>query len=530
MRKSKKKSLASLKKLPIDVSSFTVMRENNYLYIDKTEIIHDLITNGRFYFLARPRRFGKSLLLSTLQQIFEGNKKLFDGLWIGAKNRYDWPVHPVIYLNFSEFSIRDLTRFSTSLAWKLDTIGHSYGIDLSDAPFSELKIQKLVTTLFTKNRVVILIDEYDYPLINNLDDLKLADAIRKELKTFFSSIKGLDDHLRAIFLTGVTKFSKTSLFSGLNNLNDLSTDIRAATLLGYTQKEIDIHFAAHIKKQAAFEQVSEQEIKDEMKEWYNGYRFSDADIKVYNPFSILYYFTKHKKANYWFESGTPGFLIGLLKNQYYELENLEDAHVTASSLGAFDLESLPLVTVLFQAGYLTIKSYDRVKNKYMLTFPNQEIRESFSKYLLAALSNEKVTSVEKMISSLGTALKDHNIDSFCTILQGLLAQVPYQLHIPQERYYHSLLQMICGLLDIDAQSEVSTDKGRIDLVIETHKEVYIFEVKLNADAQTALKQIEERRYYERYVSKHKKIFLIGLSFSRKKNKKGLFLDWCSKEL
>jgi hypothetical protein len=378
--------------------------------------------------------------------------------------------------------------------------------------------------------VVILIDEYDYPLINNLDDTHAAHEIRNELKNFFSAIKSLDSYLRAIFLTGVTKFSKTSIFSGLNNLNDISTDPRAATLLGYTQKEIDSYFEEYIKRQAAHEKLSMQEIKYEIKKWYNGYRFSKKDIRVYNPFSILYYFDKQELENYWFTSGTPSFLIKELKKNYQELEDLENVPVSASTLGTFDIDDLPLVTLLFQTGYLTINTYDAAINRYTLAYPNAEVRESFKKYLLAAYAHEKLITVDKYILSLNDALKTHDINSFCTILQGLLANIPYQLHIPQERYYHSLLQLICSMLDLEAQSEISTDKGRIDLVIETKKEVYIFEVKLNANAQTALKQIEERRYYERYISKRKKIHLIGLSFSRKKNKKGLFLDWISKTL
>jgi hypothetical protein len=529
-RAKKKQEIESLQKLPIDVSAFNVMIENNYLYSDKTEIIHDLITGGRFYFLSRPRRFGKSLLLSTLQEIFIGNKKLFKDLWIGKHARYEWPTHPVIYLNFSQFSIKDPERFVTSLCWKLDSIGKEYGLDLSDAPFPELKIQKLVETLFKENNVVILIDEYDYPLINNLDSLKIASEIRKELKNFFSAIKSLDAYLRAIFITGVTKFSKTSIFSGLNNLDDVTTDPRAATLLGYTHAEVEEYFDLFIKKQSKIKKIPENEIKKDLKEWYNGYRFSDAQIRVYNPFSILYYFKKQKLENYWFASGTPGFLIELLKNQYQDLEDLDKAQLTSTSLGIFDIESLPLITVLFQMGYLTINAYDPHKNKYTLMYPNAEVRESFKKYLLAAYSQERIPTIEKSLSELGQALEKHNVDSFCTILQGLLAQIPYQLHIPQERYYHSLFQLICSLLDIEAQSEISTDKGRIDLVIITKKDIYIFEIKLEAGSSAALHQIEERRYYELFLSKKKKITLIGLSFSRKKSKKGLFLDWKIKDL
>ena len=368
-RVKKKQEIESLKKLPIDVSAFDIMIEKNYLYIDKTEIIHDLITEGRFYFLSRPRRFGKSLFLSTLQEIFEGNKKLFKDLWIGKKNRYDWSIYPVIYLNFSDLDIATSSELKASLSWQLDAIAKNYGIDIKDAPSPGTKMQQLTRELFKKNSVVILIDEYDYPLINTLKNIKIAEANREVLKNFFSVIKSLDKYLRAVYITGVTKFSKTSIFSGLNNLNDLTTDPRAATLLGYTQKEINAYFAPYIKKQAAYEDLDENEIKQEIKNWYNGYRFSREDIRVYNPFSMLYYFEKKELDNYWFASGTPGFLIDLLKNQYEDLENLEEAQLTSASLGTFDIESLPLITILFQTGYLTINTYD--PDKKNILFPIQ---------------------------------------------------------------------------------------------------------------------------------------------------------------
>lgn len=526
----KKQAVESLQKLPIDVSAFDIMRADNYLYIDKTEIIHDLVTAGRFYFLSRPRRFGKSLFLSTLQELFEGNKKLFKDLWIGKENRYDWAAYPVIYLNFSDLDIATSHELKMSLSWKLNAIAKKHGIDVKDAPSPGLKIDMLVQELFKKNSVVILIDEYDYPLINNLDNLTVAKENRKVLKNFFSVVKSLDKYLRAIYITGVTKFSKTSIFSGLNNLNDLTTDPRAANLLGYTQYEIDTYFAPYIKKQADYEDLDENTIKQEMKKWYNGYRFSREDIKIYNPFSILYYLEKKELDNYWFESGTPGFLIELLTTQYEDLENLEKAQLSTRSLGTFDIESLPIITILFQSGYLTINSYNRITKKYTLTYPNAEVRESFKSYLLAAFSHETIPTVEKSISELGNALERHKVQEFCIILQSLLAQIPYQLHIKQERYYHSLFQLICSMLDINAQSEVSTNKGRIDLTIETKKHVYIFEIKLNESADKALQQIENRRYYERYIPKKKKITMVGLSFSRKNKNEGLILDWKIKEL
>jgi hypothetical protein len=303
------------KPLPIDVATFEVMISDGYLYIDKTKYIYDLYKGkGRYYFLSRPRRFGKSLLISTLKELFSGNKKLFDGLWISTSD-WEWKQHPIIHLDFSKLAHETSVELKADLTRALERIGDAHNIDLSKAKTPSSKLQDLVEALAKKNKVAILIDEYDKPIIDHIANIPLAEKNRAILKSFYDVIKGLDEHLRAIFVTGVSKFSKTSIFSGINNLNDISQDPIAASLLGYTQDELEHYLTPYISAIAIGQKRTQQEILDEMKEWYNGYRFSEDLVRVYNPFSVLYYLAKKKRANYWFASGTPTFLMKLLKKK-----------------------------------------------------------------------------------------------------------------------------------------------------------------------------------------------------------------------
>lgn len=354
----------------------------NYLYIDKTRRIFELVKDDRYFFLSRPRRFGKSLLISTLEEFFLGNRDLFKGLWL-EKADYGWPKHPVISLNFSDLDIDSATELKQSLALALDELAEDFGIDLSKYPTPGSKLKRLVKNLSEKNSVVILVDEYDYPLLNNLSNLKVAEANRKVLRNFFSVVKSLDRYLRAIFITGVSKFSKTSIFSGLNNLNDISIDPVAADLLGYTEVELDNYLEPYIAQLAEKEQKTVTVIRQEITQWYNGYRFSEAPIRVYNPFSVLYLLKKNKFTNYWFESGTPSYLVDLLAQQNYTLENIENAELSRKSLGTFDIGNLPLITLLFQTGYLTIHDYNSKDHTYKLDYPNKEVRESLAMCRLA---------------------------------------------------------------------------------------------------------------------------------------------------
>ena len=517
-----------MKKLPVDVSSLTTMIAGDYVYVDKTQQIYNLIMGGRLYFLSRPRRFGKSLLISTLKEIFEGNKDLFENLWIGKSN-YSWSKHPVIHLDFSAISHENAETLKVDLIWTLEKIAKDYNINISDAPSLETKLRSLVEQLSKRAHVVLLVDEYDYPLLKHINSLEAAKKIRDVLSSFFTVIKSLDAYMRAIFITGVTKFSKTSIFSGMNNLNDISLDAPSATLLGYTEEEIANYFKAHISYFSKSKNIKETSIMEEMKRWYNGYSFSGSkDIKVYNPFSILYLLHKQEFQNYWFESSTPTFLIKLIKSNPESIEQLGDANddiiLNRASLGAFDIEdNWPLYPILFQTGYLTIKSYDPTLQSYTLGYPNEEVRLSIATYLMAVATNKPPEFVNSAFFRMKTFIEQNDLKSFFLSYQSLLADIPYDHYIRRESFFHTLLHWTTAGIGLRPQSEVHTSIGRIDLVLATRNRIFLFEFKFDTEGKIALQQIKDRRYYEKYLDQKKPIILVGASFNY--DEKRVTIDW-----
>jgi hypothetical protein len=343
----------------------------------------------------------------------------------------------------------------------------------------------------------------------------LAEEMKNAIRGMYDTIKGLDEYLRAVFVTGVTKFAKASVFSGMNNLNDISFTDTSATLLGYTQEELTHHFAAYIQAVADKENISFDEVLATMKQWYNGYQFAESAAKVYNPFSVHYYLARKELANYWFQSGTPTFLIHFIKQQYADLETLFDEELKIEQLGTFDLEHIPLIPLLFQTGYLTIDQYDKKTRRFTLKYPNYEVEESFTKYIVSALTDAKITTVDSAAAQLRRALNQHDLERFCSVIQSLLAHIPYSLHINRESYYHSLFHFLMTLLILETQSEVLTNRGRIDTVIQTNDMIYIFELKVNKKPEEALQQIIDTKYYERYALYNKPIILVGLVFKTK---------------
>ncbi len=395
-----------MKKIPTTTSSFRQIIEENYLYIDKTEAIYNLINSDSYYFLSRPRRFGKSLLISTLSELFAGNRHLFKGLWIDSSD-YSWPQHPVISFDFSSITYSSSEDFKKSLAYDLDLKAKSLSIDITEASNPGDKLKTLVQQLARQNKVVILIDEYDYPLVSNITNIPLAQEILKIMSSFFGILKSLNPLVHAIFITGVSKFAKASVFSGLNNLNDISLDPIAATLLGFTEQELNTYFTPYVNSLAQLKGIPVDEIKNKTRHWYNGYRFSKLPEKVYNPFSVHYLFKKNEFTNYWFESGTPSFLIKIMAQQNCTLSDIEQFQFTTKSLGSFSLDRLPLIPLLFQTGYLTIDTYTIETDAYTLAFPNFEVKESFTLHLLGAFSQTDLVVIETIIPSLTSALENN---------------------------------------------------------------------------------------------------------------------------
>lgn len=374
-----------MKKLPIGIQSIEKIIKDGYVYVDKTALIYQLITEEPYYFLSRPRRFGKSLLVSTLKAIFTGNKELFKDCQIYLTD-YKWEKHPIIHLDFTQIPTDSPEQLEVALKEILESIAKSYNIPMSGSSL-QLQLANLIRELSKQNQVVFLVDEYDKPLIDNLSRLDIAAANRDLLRGFFGVLKGLDDHLKFVFVTGVSKFSHVSLFSGINHLKDITINPKYATLLGYTEEEITLFFKEHLANIAQKQTKTCQELTKLMQYWYNGYGFSREKATVYNPFSTLLFLENGEINNYWFQTATPTFLINVIKKQTYPLDQISGIQVGDTIFNNHDLEKISLISLMWQTGYLTIKSYDPSTRLYYLDYPNEEVKVSFLEYLAEGITN-----------------------------------------------------------------------------------------------------------------------------------------------
>jgi hypothetical protein len=512
-----------LQPLPIGIQSFTNLRSNGYLYVDKTQEIYRLITSGRVFFLSRPRRFGKSLLVSALEALFKGNKELFEGLYIYDKVNWD-KKYPVIKLDWSGIRHTQDTEMEEGLSFFMHETAAYYGITLTQK-YAANCFDELLRRLHEKtgSQAVVLVDEYDMPILDALnEEAEIQDSIHKFLQSFYKVLKAADDHLRFVFLTGVSRFSKVSIFSGLNNMNDITMDAQYAAICGYTQDELEQYFAPYIKQIADTEKSTPSEIVTKIRNWYNGFSW-DGVVSVYNPFSTLLLCNKKVFKNYWFETGTPTFLINLIKERNDVQLLLEPSQMQASEFNSFDYQTLDTKLLLFQTGYLTVKqaAQDLFGDQlvYTLGIPNEEVRSSLMEYLVSDFAVYPVSNTATMRSRMMRELLDGDVSSFEQSMRELFARIPYQLHIPRESYYHSLLLLWLNLLGFAVEAEVSTDKGRIDAVWTWNDRVVIAEVKFALDGavepllEDALNQIHDRRYYERYTGKHRRIALLAIAFA-----------------
>ncbi len=499
-----------MQKLPIGIQDFRKIREGDYLYVDKTQYIHELALQGGYYFLSRPRRFGKSLLVSTFKELFEGSKELFEGLWI--EDHWDWEkTNPVLHIPFSSLGYKDL-GLERALHRHLDKIIEAKGFDVEEESLSQKFEELLKAFAQTEGRVVLLIDEYDKPIIDYLGkEIEQAKENQQILKNFYSVIKDSDPYIRMVFITGVSKFSRVSIFSDLNNLDDLSLqDHRSNTMLGYTQEELEHFFSEHIAFTAPKLQLSKQELTDEIRRWYNGYSWNGADF-VYNPFSVLNFFTKRVFMNYWFKTATPTFLINLIRKEVYY--DFDDVKVGDVAFDSFDIEHLDIITLLFQTGYLTIKKYDANRELYTLGYPNREVKKSMLEYLVHAFSNTSATQVRAYAFEVADALEQEDFTKVREIFNILLYSLPYQLHQETEKFYHAIVHLFFKYMDLDVHSEVNTARGRADTIVIFDDKIYCFEFKLNRSAQEALEQLKNRGYADKYRDTGKKIILLGVNFS-----------------
>ncbi len=499
-----------LKKLPIGIQTIDKLILGNYLYIDKTKMIYELLETGSTYFLSRPRRFGKSLLISTLEQIFVGNKELFKGLWI-YDQPFAWEKHAVIRISFSGRKYENEQVLVDYIYLQLKKYADEYGITLKTIRYED-QFNELLRKLSKDRKVVVLIDEYDKPILDVIDNVELAKANRDTLKAFYSVIKESDEYLRFVLLTGVTKFSKVSVFSGMNNLNDISMNKRYSTLLGYTQDELEYYFKERIEPLSEVCGKSVADILMDIKLWYNGYRFGIDVTSVYNPFSTLLLFDNQAFSNYWFETGTPTFLVKLMRENNYELANLEEQNFEKYTFDSYEIERLQPTALLYQTGYLTIKSYDTETEFYRLGYPNHEVKKSLSTYLLDAYSGVQKDYSGSYIYQLITALKVFDNETFFETLRIFFADIPYDIQIKQEKYYQTIFYLVFTLIGMRIEAEVRTNKGRIDAVMIVGDVVHIFEFKLKGTAIEALEQIKTNNYYEKYMHKDRKIKMYGVAF------------------
>lgn len=506
-----------MKKLPIGKQTLRKVFEDNCVYADKTSFAEELITSPiEHYFLSRPRRFGKSLFLDTLKEIFEGNKELFEGCHIYNSSGYHWEKHPVIFLDFSQIPNESSEMFKIGLKEVLEEVARSWKISIIGSSPQAL-LRSLVKELSKQNRVVVLVDEYDKPIIDRLNDLDVAKENRDVLSSFFGVLKSLDAQLRFSFITGVSKFSHVSIFSGGNNLTDLTMKPEYAGILGFTEKELKEHFSEHIqsiaqKRSQLQVSVTEKEILDEMRTWYNGYRFSQKKTYVYNPLSTLNFLNDGVSKAYWYVSGTPSFLIDQAKKHPESMVSLEG--ITTREEDLMDISSFDDIGVpalMYQTGYFTIKEYFEDTDSYQLGFPNKEVKSSF----IGSLTKNFVPRLDSTSSvKLIQAMENQQLAPFFKHLEMAIASFANTLFAgAKESTYHIVVLSIMHGMGLYPLSERSTNKGRIDVVLEMSKAIYIIEIKLDRTPEEALKQIHNQGYFKPYTQQGKEIVLVGANFS-----------------
>ena len=499
------------RRLPIGIQNFRKIREENYYYVDKTAYIRRLLDEGTHYFLSRPRRFGKSLFLDTLKELFEGNEPLFEELYI--HDHYDWQVrHPVVRLSFGRGNFKEAGYLHANVMAQLHTVAEEAGIapryDTAPECFSDL-IRVLHRQV--EQRVAVLIDEYDKPILDALDVPEVARANRDFLRGLYATIKDCDAHVRFTFLTGVSKFSKVQLFSGLNNLKDITIDSRYSAVCGYTEEDLDTVFAPELPGLD----------RDEIRDWYNGYSWL-GDERVYNPFDILLLFDKRTFGTYWFETGTPAFLIETLFNRRVSSLELDNMIGGEELLSTFDVDDMATEALLFQTGYLTITEEEDLggESLYRLGYPNREVRQSLNRSLLRYLVKDSTRQMANTVR-LYRLLEANNFAGLETLFHAFFASIPYEWYTNNdianfEGYYASVFYSYFAGLGLNITVEDSTSHGRLDMAVHFNDNIYLFEFKVveMASEGAAMAQLQEKGYADKYRGLDQPIHLIGVEFSK----------------
>lgn len=523
-------------KYPIGIQSFEKIRQGDYVYVDKTDLIYKL-AKGSIYFLARPRRFGKSLLISTLKAYFEGRRDLFEGLRMMDMEQ-KWTKYPVIIFDFNGIDKHTPNSLANYLGQVIRETEAKYQLPCFETDDVPLRFRTLIPRLHeaTGQRVVVLIDEYDKPLLDlldteNPDDEKLLATNRELLKAFFSIFKATDDHLRFVMLTGITKFSQVSMFSGFNQPDDISLDKRYDTLLGITEQELHSVFAEGISELAETIGKNEEETKDLLKKRYDGYHFSERMIDVYNPFSILNTFSKLKMNDYWFASGTPTYLVRLLGNSQEDIMSYTSGEHMLDEFLNYKADTARPLPMIFQAGYLTVKGYDPEFETYQLDFPNNEVKQG----LITLLANNYLQldgQVAPWVQKIVRSLREGDLEQTRKLFTAFLAETPYSMRPKKDQkdrelYFHYTFYLLMRLISCyTVYTEKQLSEGRADCIVETPKYVYIFEFKLDGTADEALSQINNKGYGKPYEADSRQVYFVGASFS---SKTGTVEDWKVKQ-
>ena len=505
-----------MKEIPIGIQAFSSLIKEGFVYLDKTDMIYKLANRKACYFLSRPRRFGKSLTLSTLKAYFCGQKELFAGLKI-EKLETKWEKYPVLFFDFNSATYDTFKNFREELGSQLEDFEADYGIQAKGSLSNRFK--RLVNTVAkqTGKEVVILVDEYDKPLLNNISNKPLQEKIRKEMKAFYGVLKTCDEQIKMAFITGVTKFSKVSLFSDVNNLTDISQEREFSMLCGITEQEIHEQLDDYVQLMADTNGISKEDCYKELKKWYEGYHFSEDMIDIYNPFGLMKAFYSKKFKEYWFESGTPSFLVEIIKKHSMKLTDLDDVKRTSSQLAKIDNFNDDPVPLLFQSGYLTIKSYDPILKRYTLTMPNKEIGEAFPTFILK-FNFPKTDGGDFDITNFIEDVLNGDIDGFMKRLSALLADSSYEIVGEAEKYFQNVFYLIFKLLGFYTEVECNTSDGRMDAVVKTPQYIYVFEFKLDTSAQEALDQINSKEYALPFSADGRMLYKVGVSFSSETRK------------
>lgn len=499
-------------KYPIGIQDFEKLRTNGYSYVDKSRFVYKLATEGEYYFLSRPRRFGKSLFLSTLEAYFQGKKELFEGLAIYDLET-DWKKYPIFHIDLNTANFREKDSLYTVLNDYLTTWECKYGTRESEATLA-LRFKGVIARAAEKEGcgVVILIDEYDKPILQTLRDPELQAEHRAQLKAFYSVLKTQDRYIKFAFLTGVTKFGKVSVFSDLNNLTDISMDHRYISICGMTEKELLTNFKEGISELAEANGDTEEATIAKLKARYDGYHFEENTVGIYNPFSVLNTLSRLRYKNYWFETGTPTFLVDLLKMHNYRLPDMTKERVSDDVINSVDSLSTNPIPVIYQSGYLTIKGYDERFKKYLLGFPNKEVEEGFLNFLLplyTSAGNNSPFLVDEFVQDVESG----NPERFMQRMKAFFADTSYQVVGNAELYFQNAMYLVFKIMGFYTQVERPTSDGRIDAIIQTPNYIYVIECKLDRTADEAIKQIENNGYAEPFLMDKRKLYKIGVSFS-----------------